>query len=306
MSVDDPRSLPGLTDYEKDLVKSLREERRRKLGIEPATNAPTRTLAEQPVRDIEPPSPVLPDEPIQDTEWQAPALPDEPVQDAEWRAPALPDEPIQDAEWRAPAPAAPEQPVQDSSLRVPAATAPVHLVQRGRPRVSFLLIGSLLVAVLAIAAMAIFKSAADAIPDARKTAEKTPKTLLPPSQIGDRMDNAAVQKPAPVQDAAAQTLETLFANYRTDRRNGRREFRKAVMNTAPDSAARRLYLEVSANNIRLRGAPSEDGTVLRTVRRGAYVRLKERSTESGWCEVRLGDGLDGWMKCSFLKPIVES
>ena len=156
--------------------------------------------------------------------------------------------------------------------------------------------GSLLAIVLAAAALAVLNSTHNP----GKPAEEIPPALQPspvtPSQ-------PAAPK-GPVQDDAAARVETAFANQPIDRKSGRPELREALANPALDSAVRQTYLEVSGNRIRLRNTPAETALVLRTLRRGAYVRLKGRADQ--WCEVSLSQGPTGWMKCDFLKPIIVS
>ena len=84
------------------------------------------------------------------------------------------------------------------------------------------------------------------------------------------------------------------------------EFRTALLRTRSDSTARRMYQQVSGEGVRIRNGSSETSPVLRVMTRGAYVLLDDYSTENGWCKVRLSDGTQGWMKCSFLAPIAPS
>jgi len=91
--------------------------------------------------------------------------------------------------------------------------------------------------------------------------------------------------------------------YSADRERGREEFRKALMNTSLDSAARRIYFELSTDGVKLRSAPSMEGAILRTMRKGTYVKIKERTGNNEWCQVRMPEGREGWTKCEMLKPI---
>ena len=93
--------------------------------------------------------------------------------------------------------------------------------------------------------------------------------------------------------------------YSADRERGREDFRKALMNTALNSAARRIYQQVSADGVRLRSSPSEDASVRRSIRQGTYVKIKERSADGAWCEIRLPEGREGWVKCNFLRHIAS-
>lgn len=91
--------------------------------------------------------------------------------------------------------------------------------------------------------------------------------------------------------------------YSADRERGREEFRQALMNTSLDSAARRIYFELSVDGARLRNAPGTEGSILRTMRKGTYVKIKERTSNSEWCQIRMPEGREGWTKCDLLKPI---
>jgi hypothetical protein len=106
-----------------------------------------------------------------------------------------------------------------------------------------------------------------------------------------------------VNEAGISGIALKITIYSADRERGREDFRKALMNTALDSAARRIYQQVSGDGIRLRGSPSETGPVLRTIRHGTYVKVKERSAKDNWCQIRFPEGREGWIKCEFLKPI---
>jgi hypothetical protein len=91
--------------------------------------------------------------------------------------------------------------------------------------------------------------------------------------------------------------------YSADRERGREEFRQALMNTSLDSAARRIYFELSSDGARLRSAPGSESAILRTMRKGTYVKIKERTSNNEWCKVRMPEGREGWTKCDLLKPI---
>ncbi len=64
--------------------------------------------------------------------------------------------------------------------------------------------------------------------------------------------------------------------------------------------------EVLGDRIRLRSAPAETASVLRTVRQGAFVTIKERPAGSEWCLIQLPGSREGWMRCDFLKPVAQS
>ncbi len=93
--------------------------------------------------------------------------------------------------------------------------------------------------------------------------------------------------------------------YSADRERGRQEFRKALMNTALNSAARRIYLEVTGDGIKLRSEPSANGLVLRSIRQGTYVKVSSRSNGGEWSQIRLPEGREGWIKSEFLRQIPE-
>ena len=92
--------------------------------------------------------------------------------------------------------------------------------------------------------------------------------------------------------------------YSADRERGRERFREALMNTTLNSAARRIYLEVNADAVRLRSEPSASGQVLRTLRQGTYVTVKERSNDGEWSQIRLPEGREGWIRSEYLRSIV--
>lgn len=94
--------------------------------------------------------------------------------------------------------------------------------------------------------------------------------------------------------------------YSADRERGRAEFRKALMNTTLDSAARRIYFEVQGDGARLRNSPSETSQILRSIQQGSYAKVKARTGDDEWCQIRLPEGREGWMKCGLLKPITAS
>lgn len=92
--------------------------------------------------------------------------------------------------------------------------------------------------------------------------------------------------------------------YSSDRERGREEFRKALLNTTLGAAARRVYLEAASDGIRLRKEPSLEAIVLRTLRKGTYVKVIGNSDDDdSWCEIRLPEGREGWTKCELLAPI---
>lgn len=93
--------------------------------------------------------------------------------------------------------------------------------------------------------------------------------------------------------------------YSSDRERGREDFLNALMNTSLDSAARRIYREVERDNVRLRNAPSENSQVLRSLRAGTYVRVKSKSEDGQWCQIRLPEGREGWTSCDFLASIAN-
>ena len=59
--------------------------------------------------------------------------------------------------------------------------------------------------------------------------------------------------------------------------------------------------EVSRERVSLRGAPADNASVVRTLRQGTAVTIKERSAENEWCRVEATGSREGWMKCEFLK-----
>jgi hypothetical protein len=59
--------------------------------------------------------------------------------------------------------------------------------------------------------------------------------------------------------------------------------------------------EVSRERVSLRGAPADNASVVRTLRQGTAVTIKERSAENEWCRVEAARSREGWMKCAFLK-----
>ena len=59
--------------------------------------------------------------------------------------------------------------------------------------------------------------------------------------------------------------------------------------------------EVSRERVSLRGAPADNASVVRTLRQGTAVTIKERSAENEWCRVEATGSREGWMKCAFLK-----
>ncbi|GMU64136.1 MAG: hypothetical protein AMXMBFR36_04100 [Acidobacteriota bacterium] len=93
--------------------------------------------------------------------------------------------------------------------------------------------------------------------------------------------------------------------YSSDRERGREEFRRALMNTALNNAARRVYFEVGEDGVRLRSTPEPDGSILRTLRQGTYVRVKEASKDLKWSLVRLPEGREGWIASRYLAPIAQ-
>jgi len=266
VSTDDPQSPPKLTDYEKSLIDALREERRRQLGIETGAVAATQP-AEPPVADVAPvPPPLAPEE---STENLQPARV----------------EPI-------PAPIPEPEPTAPLSVRP---SSPPPAIPRKRPRLTLILLGSLLAIALAAVALAILNSSRRA---ATSASEMPPAPPPPVSAKAQPPEEVKV----PLQNAAAD-LERLFADYPADRANGRAGFRQALADPALSPAERERYLEVSGNRIRVRSLPAESATVMRTLRRGAYVRLNERAAGGDWCAIALPDRRAGWMKCAFLKPI---
>lgn len=108
-----------------------------------------------------------------------------------------------------------------------------------------------------------------------------------------------------VNEAGISGIALKITIYSADRERGREGFRDALLNTALDSAARRVYQQVSGDGVRLRGSPSETGSVLRTIRQGTYVKIKERLADGNWCQVRLPEGREGWVKCNYLQPIAS-
>ncbi len=109
-----------------------------------------------------------------------------------------------------------------------------------------------------------------------------------------------------INESGVRGIALKITIYSADRERGREDFRKALMNTSLDSAARRIYLEVHEDGVRLRNSNSESATILRTIRQGTYVKVKERSTNNEWCQIRLPEGREGWIKCNFLSPIASS
>ena len=118
-----------------------------------------------------------------------------------------------------------------------------------------------------------------------------------------RLDPYAGEQELRIPGSSPEPMDAYFVNesgvsgialkitiYSADRERGREEFRKALMNTALNSAARRIYFEVTGDGVRLRSTGTADGAVLRTVRQGTYVKIKERSEDGRWCLVRLPEG----------------
>lgn len=116
--------------------------------------------------------------------------------------------------------------------------------------------------------------------------------------------NPAPMRAYLVNKSGARQIAIKITIYSSDRERGRERFREALMNTTLNSAARRAYFEVNGEGVRLRSGPSTDFQVLRTTLRGTYVKIKVRNN-NGWCQVRLPEGREGWMKCSFLVPIAS-
>jgi hypothetical protein len=106
-----------------------------------------------------------------------------------------------------------------------------------------------------------------------------------------------------INEASISGIALKITIYSADRERGREDFRKALMNTSLNSAARRIYQQVSGDGVRLRGSPSVKGPILRTIRQGTYVKVKEHSVEGNWCQIRLPEGREGWIMCNFLSPI---
>ncbi len=193
--------------------------------------------------------------------------------------------------------------------RVPIAVPPARMSsgqtgQRDRPRWRLLLPGSLLIVVLAVAAIALLNPTGELIPEAKRTDEgTTPQSVAQErtKAIGAKIDKSAGQIEITNRESSQVMLEALFADYSSDRRNGGEKFRTALMNEPPDSAERRSYLEVSGSRARFRSSPSETGSILRAVRQGTYVKVRDRA--NAWCRIRLPGGREGWMRCEFLKPI---
>jgi uncharacterized protein YoxC len=140
----------------------------------------------------------------------------------------------------------------------------------------------------------------------RASSQRLPLRLDPYSERELRIPGSS---PEPmeayfVNEAGISGIALKITIYSADRERGREEFREALMNTALNSAARRIYLVVTADGIRLRSEPSANGLVLRTIRQGTYVRVKDRSNDVEWSKIRLPEGREGWIKSEFLRPIV--
>ena len=322
MSTDESRSSPQLTEYEQGLIEALRAERRRKLGADapqgpqhPDKRAPVppETTAAMPALAGEPP----PSAPgfIQRVSAREPAPTHAPASgDVPRTPPNLPEKLLVAAESAAPKPTAPAEPVSTVKERASAAAAPPSLSARStesrrpeldpravppgpaprRSRALWIVVGAVLAVALAAGALALLKSVRN---PPKPAAAVTPPPALP------RVPAAAEKKtPAPGETAAAE-LERAYANYRPDRSETRAELQAALANPALDSRMRESFMEVSGSRIRLRGAPTGTGPVLRTLRRGVYVRLDERAANGEWCGVSPPGGPPGWLKCNFLKPV---
>lgn len=108
-----------------------------------------------------------------------------------------------------------------------------------------------------------------------------------------------------INDLGISGVELKITVYSADRERGREEFRNALMNTSLDSAARRIYFELSGDGARLRNTPNPNGSVLRSMRKGTYLKIKERTSNGEWCKIRMPEGREGWVKCELLKPIAQ-
>ncbi len=336
MSVDDSRPPAQPTDYEQDLIRSLREERRRKLGPEPAASSPPPESAAQPLEAVETPvtaSPPIPAPlPVRQpslvarlsAEGPITANPTPPEQSLPAANPALeirppppsPGIPEQQAQTIEPALAASTRsaPGIEEAVHPAAAAAatepmplPEALSARVPPRLAAappsglrwtpIAIG-LVVLIIAAGAIAIFRGQPESPADGKKPAAAAPAppaAFAPPAQA----PAARVDQPSVRRDDA---LEKSFAGH-ANRQSGRETFRRALMETVAGSGARAVYQQLSGDRVRLRATPTFDGAVVTTLRRGTYVKVKEKPAADNWCQAVLADGREGWMKCQFLEPI---
>ena len=109
-----------------------------------------------------------------------------------------------------------------------------------------------------------------------------------------------------INETGVRRVSMKITVYSADRERGREEFRKALMNTSLDNAARRVYHELTAAGVRLRSGPSANSQVRRTIRQGTYVKVKNRTADAEWCQIRMPEGREGWVSCNYLRPIAQT
>jgi hypothetical protein len=139
----------------------------------------------------------------------------------------------------------------------------------------------------------------------RTSTQRLPLRLDPYSEQNLRIPGSS---PEPMEayfinESGISGVSLKITIYSADRERGREEFRKALMKTSLNSAARRVYFEVTGAGVKLRSQPSMNGSVLRSIRQGTYAKVSIRSDDGEWSHIRLPEGREGWIKSESLKQI---
>ena len=121
--------------------------------------------------------------------------------------------------------------------------------------------------------------------------------LVKPVRDANRAPTPAVSQKPPVQNDANPDVGMKDASAAISAKDA-----GTVVSTIPAPAIEpgKNEYTVSGGSVHLRGAAGVNAPVLRILRQGTAVTIKERSARNEWCRVETAGGYEGWMKCRFL------